>query len=340
MTVQSEGFGLDNDQRMQWFKDAKYGLFIHWGLFSYSAGYYKGELVEKNYTEWMQQTLNLPHREYANLSKDFNPVHFNAEEWVLMAQDMGFKYITFTTKHHDGFSNFRTKASSFNIVDATPFKRDPLEELALACEKFGMHLNLYYSQALDWSHPDAFYYGDQFFPELVERGHRVEHDVYLEEKVFPQLNELVTQYGRIGAFWFDTPWYNQDKRCRKTGQRISEYVRKIAPEVLINSRVVDAAFVEDDNNRDLYDYLSLPDHTVVSKMDGMFKESPDSICDSYGYDKRPGIKLKSSEQILERLKGMNDNDGNLLLNVGPMGDGRFSDSAKKVLRGVSQKRSI
>ena len=140
--------------KTQWFQDARFGLFVHWGLYAVPGGEWKGETM--GYIgEWLQARFRIPNREYAALADKFNPIEFDADAWVLLAKRAGMRYVVFTAKHHDGFAMYRSAVDSFNIVDATPFGRDPLKELAEACRKHGLKLGLYYSQDLDWSHPDG-----------------------------------------------------------------------------------------------------------------------------------------------------------------------------------------
>ena len=139
-----------NDPKMKWWKDAKFGMFIHWGIYSVPAGKWGDKTT---YGEWIMHQAKIPRAEYSALAKQFNPTQFNADEWVKVAKDAGQKYMVITSKHHDGFAMFGSKADSYNIVDATPFKRDILKELAEACRKQGMKLGFYYSQAQDWYHP-------------------------------------------------------------------------------------------------------------------------------------------------------------------------------------------
>ena len=326
----------DSERRLEWFKKAKYGMFIHWGLYSMPAGIWKGRDSESHYAEWLQHKEEIPFAEYSQLARLFNPTAFNADEWVQIVRDAGMKYITITSKHHEGFAMFRSKVSNYNIVDATPFRRDPMEELATACDKYDVVLNFYYSQCLDWSHPDAFCEGPRFYPELVEQDYTPDHMRYIEEKVKPQLQELLTQYGKIGAIWFDTPWYNKERMSREYGRIISDHVRGLNDTVLINSRVVDTSRGNEPLNPDLYDYLSLPDLAVHKCALDIYAESPDSICKSYGYDKREGTKLVSAQKIVDRLRMMAEHNGNLLLNVGPTGEGRIPPSAVKRLLAVRE----
>ena len=136
----------------QWFKEAEYGMMAHWGLYSILGGEYKGRRV-RDYAEWIQSFMAIPNKEYENYAKIFNPVYFNADEWIKLAKDCGMKYFVFTSKHHDGFAMFKSEADKYNIVDATPFGRDVVAELGEACYKHGLKFGLYYSQELDWHHP-------------------------------------------------------------------------------------------------------------------------------------------------------------------------------------------
>src|SRR3974390_2899227 len=138
------------DARMKWWREARFGMFIHWGIYSVPAGIYKGEEV-KGIGEWIMNRGKIPVAEYQAYAKEFNPIKFNAEEWVRLAKNAGMKYIVITSKHHDGFAMFDSKASDWNIVKASPFGRDPLKELAAACRKYGLKLGFYYSQAQDWN---------------------------------------------------------------------------------------------------------------------------------------------------------------------------------------------
>lgn len=184
------------DTRQQWFKDAKFGLFIHWGLYALLEGEYKGRKAP-GLSEWIMNDLDIPREEYEKLAEEFNPVDFHADELVSRAKSWGMKYIVFTSKHHEGFAMYHSACDPYNVTDATPCKRDILKELQLACEKHGMKLGLYYSQAQDW-HDEGGLFG--------YRENSYEHyQEYLDRKVMPQLKEILTGYGKIAIIWFDTP---------------------------------------------------------------------------------------------------------------------------------------
>ena len=181
----------DQDDRMEWWRDARFGLFIHWGLYATPAGEWEGEQIA-GISEWIMARAQIPVKEYEKLAESFNPVKYNAEEWVKLAKDAGMKYIVITSKHHDGFAMFHSKASRYNIVDATPFDRDPLKELAEACIKYDMRLGFYYSQAQDWHEPGGTYWnieeGKPFWDENLIREPLMN---YIESKAVPQLKEIL-----------------------------------------------------------------------------------------------------------------------------------------------------
>ena len=187
------------DAKMKWFREAKFGLFIHWGLYCIPAGEWKGQPVA-GIGEWIMNRAKIPVKEYEQLATQFNPVKFNADEWVQMAQDAGMKYIVITSKHHDGFAMYHSTVSKYNIYDATPFHRDPLKELAAACARHNIKFGFYYSQAQDWHEPNGAGNTWDFGPDP-----KTDYDHYLRGKAEPQVKELLTGYGPVCLIWFDTP---------------------------------------------------------------------------------------------------------------------------------------
>ncbi|PYR61431.1 MAG: glycosyl hydrolase, partial [Acidobacteria bacterium] len=193
------------EQRLQWFRDAKYGLFVHWGLYAIPAGEWKGQR-SLGLGEWIMNRAKIPVREYEALAKQFNPVKFDPDAWVRMAQDAGMKYIVITSKHHDGFALFKSGASPYNVVDATPYKRDILKQLADACARHNMRLGFYYSQSQDWHEPGGAGNTWDFGPDQAPDGKELkDYDGYLRGKAEPQIRELLTGYGPVALIWFDTP---------------------------------------------------------------------------------------------------------------------------------------
>src|SRR6185436_5857774 len=187
------------EKRLAWFREAKYGLFIHWGLYAIPAGEWNGKR-SPGLGEWVMLRSHVPVKQYEQLAARFNPVKFNADEWVKVAKDAGMKYIVITSKHHDGFALFKSNASPYNVVDATPFKRDVLKELADACARGGIRLGFYYSQSQDWHEPNGAG-NDWDFPADDKK----DYDQYLRGKAEPQIRELLTGYGKVALIWFDTP---------------------------------------------------------------------------------------------------------------------------------------
>jgi len=182
---------LKQDQKMEWWRDARFGMFIHWGLYAVPAGEWKGERIP-GISEWIMAHAKIPVKEYEKLANEFNPQKFDAEEWVKLAKYAGMKYIVITSKHHDGFAMFHSKASKYNIYDATPFKRDPLKELADACKKYGIRLGFYYSQAQDWHEPGGSYPGvDRGVPFWDPSVKREPFMDYINGKAIPQVKDIV-----------------------------------------------------------------------------------------------------------------------------------------------------
>ena len=183
------------DARMDWWKEARFGLFIHWGLYAQPAGEWKGEEIP-GISEWIMARAEIPVKEYEQLATTFNPVKYDADQWVRLAKEAGMKYIVITSKHHDGFAMFHSKASGYNIVDATPFDRDPLKELAEACEKQGIRLGFYYSQAQDWHEPGGTYWnieqGEPHWDPALKRDSLMS---YINGKAVPQVKEILENYG-------------------------------------------------------------------------------------------------------------------------------------------------
>nr|MBQ4319040.1 alpha-L-fucosidase [Clostridia bacterium] len=223
-----------------WFREAAYGMMAHFGLYSLLGGEYRGERV-RTYAEWVQASCAIPNAEYEKLASVFNPIYFDADEWIKLAHDAGMKYFVFTAKHHDGFALYRSKADKFNVVDATPFGRDIVYELANACTKYGLKLGLYYSQELDWHHPHGGGYTNHVpcagvswdnnwdFPNDGTK----DFSICFEEKIKPQVSEILTQYGDICLIWFDVPHTITPEQSLE----LNRLVKAHQPDCLINSRI-------------------------------------------------------------------------------------------------------
>ena len=329
----------------KWFKEAQYGMMVHWGLYSLLAGEYK-DRYSGVYAEWIQANLAIPNAEYGKLAKAFNPVFFDAEEWVKLAKDCGMKYFVVTSKHHDGFAMFHSKVDKYNVVDATPFGRDVIGEIAEACYKYGLKMGLYYSQDLDWHHPDGGGYLSNHipsqgvtwdnswdFPDAANKN----FDRCFNEKIYPQVEEILRNYGELCLIWFDMPMTLKEHQSRA----LFDAIKKYQPDCLINSRLGNGA----------YDYVSLGDNeipdsmpentefdpTLMNGIDG-FKPSPYGLYETAATINRTwGFSAhdqnwKSPEIIAANRKKLNGMGINYLLNIGPDGLGRIPLASQKVLR--------
>jgi alpha-L-fucosidase len=302
------------EARLSWFREAKYGLFIHWGLYAIPAGEWKGKR-SLGLGEWIMNRSQIPVREYEALAAQFNPVKFDADAWVQLAQDAGMKYIVITSKHHDGFAMFKSNVSNYNVVDATPFKRNVLKELADACARRGMRLGFYYSQSQDWHELNGAGNTWDFGPD-----EKKDYDQYLRGKAEPQVRELLTGYGPVALIWFDTPRMMTGDRA----QRFADIVRSLQPNTLIDGRLGTEG-----------DYRSTGDNVIPSDASAEAWETPATINDTWGY-RKDDTNWKSPGQIVFKLVDIVSKGGNYLLNVGPMADGTIPQPSQDILRTVGR----
>src|SRR5947209_12382461 len=302
------------EQRLAWFREAKYGLFIHWGLYAIPAGQWNGRAIP-GLGEWIMFRTPVPVREYEKLAARFNPVKYNADEWVKLAKDAGMKYIVITSKHHDGFALFKSKASGYNVVDATPFKRDVLKELADAGARGGIRLGFYYSQSQDWHEPNGA--GNTWDFGADEKK---DYDQYLRGKAEPQVRELLTGYGPVALIWFDTPRMMTGDRPH----RFTRIVRSLQPDTLIDGRLG----VEGD-------YVSTGDNVIPPAVSSEAWEVPATINHTWGY-RQDDTDWKSAGQIAFKLVDIVSKGGNYLLNVGPTSEGVIPQPSQDVLRTVGR----
>ncbi|MBQ3591163.1 MAG: alpha-L-fucosidase [Clostridia bacterium] len=315
----------------EWFKQAKFGMMIHWGLYSLPAGEWRGERMTE-IGEWCQQYFRIPNREYHKLAGIFNPIYFNAEEWVKLAKDAGMQYMVFTSKHHEGFAMYHSKVSKFNIVDATPFGRDVLAELAEACYKHNMKLGLYYSQELDWSEPNGggytsgktwcggrgYWTNNWDFPDDAHKN----FTQCFNDKIKPQVKEILTGYGDICLIWFDTPGVITPEQSEELYRMVKQY----QPDCLVNSRI--------GNGRG--DYGSAGDNEIPEDDKGeMLFETPATLNDTWGY-KSFDNNWKDAKTVKQIKEHLNARGINYLLNVGPDYLGRIPGPAVDILREVGK----
>ena len=297
------------EARLKWFRDAKYGLFIHWGLYAIPAGEWKGKTIP-GIGEWIMNRARIPVKEYEQLATQFNPVKFDADAWVRMAKDAGMRYIVITSKHHDGFALFDSKVSTYDVVDATPFKRDVLKELANACARNGMPLGFYYSQSQDWHEPNGAGNNWDFGPDSLKN-----YDEYLRGKAEPQVRELLTRYGPVALIWFDTPRNMTGERA----SRFTQLVRTLQPKTLIDGRLGEAG-----------DYVSTGDNVIPTEARNEAWEVPATLNHTWGY-RKDDHDWKSVGDVVFKLVDVVSKGGNYLLNVGPLPNGEMPQPAVDVL---------
>ncbi|PWJ29106.1 alpha-L-fucosidase [Faecalicatena orotica] len=301
------------DTRQKWFKDAKYGLFIHWGLYSLLGGEHKGQKTE-HIAEWIMNYLDIPAEEYRELAKSFRGENFSAEDIVRRAkEEWGMQYLVFTSKHHEGFAMWDSKCSDYNVVKASPYGKDVLKEFQLACRKYGMKFCLYYSQAQDWDDPDGYAYGK-------DNSHK-NFRKYMDNKCIPQLKELLTEYGEISILWFDTPMDMKEEESRE----LIELVKSYQPACIISGRI----------GNGLGEYLSTGDNFIPRLTYEGDWEVPATLNDTWGFNK-DDENWKEPDDILRLLLKIVSRGGNYLLNIGPDGTGKVPERSCEILSEVGK----
>jgi alpha-L-fucosidase len=281
---------------MAWWKDAKFGMFVHWGVYSVPAGTFKGTEVPK-LGEWIMNYGKIPVADYRDFAKQFNPVKYNADAWVKMAKDAGMKYIVFTSKHHDGFAMFDSKVTDWDIMDATPYRKDILKALTDACHKHGIKVGLYYSQAQDWVHKGGAM--DKSWDPAQEGN----MDEYIDKIAIPQVKEILSNYGTIDVLWWDTP----RQMTPEMVSRLKE-VTKAYPKLIMNNRL-GPGFKGD---------IETPEQFVPATgfPAGINWETCMTMNDTWGF-KSYDHNWKSSDVLIRNLADAVSKGGNFLLNVGP-----------------------
>ena len=306
-----------NDERLAWFRHDKFGMFIHWGPYSLLAGEWKGRRIPVGTeAEWIMERFNIPVREYREVARQMNPVNFNADQWVSLAKTAGMKYLVITAKHHDGFAMYHSRVSNYNIVDWTPFKRDPLQELSAACRRAGIRFCVYYSHREDWDDPDG--YGNTWDYDPARKN----FERYLEQKSKPQVRELLSHYGPLGLIWFDRGLY--------TPQQAADFVNLIhslQPACLINGRV-------GGYGQDLMgDYQDMDDNGMPNGGLDEYWETPQTLNTTWGYSKFDQ-QWKTPGNVIQKLVEIVSKGGNYLLNIGPMADGTIPPPSVATLQKV------
>ena len=290
------------DVRMGWWREAKFGMFIHWGVYSVPAGFYHGKPVP-DIGEWIMNHGKIPMAEYQQFARQFNPVKFDANAWVKIAKGAGVKYIIITAKHHDGFAMFDTKASPWNIVQASPYGRDPLKDLAAACHKYGIRLGFYYSQAQDWNNGGAVAGG------RWDKAQEHDMDDYIDKIAVPQVRELLTNYGNDvpAVIWWDTPFDMNRERAEK----LYQVTQELRPDLIMNNRL----------GGDYKGDTETPEQCIPAQgYPGRDWETCMTMNDTWGF-KRNDNNWKHTETLIRNLCDIASKGGNYLLNVGPTSEG-------------------
>ncbi|MFH1747760.1 MAG: alpha-L-fucosidase [Planctomycetota bacterium] len=317
---------LKDPERMGWWRQARFGMFIHWGLYAIPAGQWQGNT---NHAEWIRTTAQIPLETYDQFVDQFNPVKFDADEWARMAKDAGMKYIVITSKHHDGFCLFDSAHTDFDIM-STPFKRDIMKELSGACRKHGLQICWYHS-IMDWHHPD-------YLPRRGwEKEHRPVGDADFNRFIkylHGQVTELLTKYGPIGVMWFDGEW--EDTWSHEYGQPLYDLCRSIQPNVIINNRVdkgrAGMAGMTTDQ-RFAGDFGTPEQEIPATGLPGVDWETCMTMNRHWGYNAHDK-DFKSTADLVHKLADIASKGGNFLLNIGPKADGTFPQESIDRLREI------
>jgi len=295
--------------KMQWWKEAKFGMFIHWGLYAVPSGKWGDKT---NYGEWIMLSAKIPRAEYAKLADKFNPTLFNAEEWVKLAKDAGQKYIVLTAKHHDGFALFKS-SDPYNVVDATPFKRDVVKEYANACRKYGIKMGLYYSQAQDWYHPGGAVWNNKEW----DSTHIADMNKYIDEVAVPQVKEILANYSDVAVLWWDTPV----GMTKAMGKKLDDVVKQY-PNLITNNRL-GGGFGGD---------LETPEQFIpATGFPGRNWEVCMTLNGNWGYNAYDD-RWKGTKEVVQMLVDIVSKGGNFLLNVGPNAYGVIPEVCQNTLR--------
>lgn len=302
----------DKEQSLIYFKESKFGLFIHWGLYSIPAGVWDGEEVP-GIGEWIMNRKKIPFSEYEKLAAEFNPTSFDATMYAQLAKNAGMKYMVFTSKHHDGFAMFKSEASPYNIVDATPFNRDIVKELALACKKEDIPFGLYYSQAQDWHHPSGAG-NDWDFPKKITPE---EYEPFVNGKSIEQVNEITTKLGPLFILWFDTPVGLSQEQAKKLAKKVVENQSGI----LVTDRI----------GFNMGSYEQMGDNAIPTQVKAdRYWEVPATLNDTWGY-KSKDKNWKKPHDLIFKLVDIVSKGGNYLLNVGPDAKGVIPKESVNIL---------
>jgi alpha-L-fucosidase len=330
---------ISRDERMEWWREARFGMFIHWGVYAVPAGTNDGHRIG-HAAEWIMNRGKIPVAQYQQFAHQFNPVKYDPEAWVRMAKEAGMKYIVITAKHHDGFALFKTSASKWNVVDATPYGKDLLKPLAAACKKYGIRLGFYYSQAQDWNNPggaaarkvtsegwanpdsaqiDAYTqaHGGHWDPAQTTST----MDEYIDRVAVPEVKELLTNYGDVAVLWWDTPTNMTDPMAEKLNALLP-----LQPKIITNDRLKRPNFPGD---------YKTPEQRIpnLSELDGKDWETCMTMNGTWGY-KSYDNNWKTPTTLIHNLVDIASKGGNYLLNVGPTAEGEFPQGSIDDLKAI------
>ncbi len=336
-----EGYSqqVAKDERMEWWREARFGMFIHWGVYAVPAGTHNGQRINR-IGEWIMNRGKIPVAEYRAYARQFNPVKYDADAWVRMAKDAGMKYIVITSKHHDGFALFDSKVTTWDMVDATPYGKDLIKPLAEACRKHGIKLGLYYSHAQDWVNPggaaarkktsEGWANPDSARIDAYTETHNGHWDPaqttktmeeYINDIAVPQVKEILTRYGDIAVLWWDTPTGMTDEFAEKF-----KALLPLQPRMITNDRLKRPNYPGDFKTPE----QRIPD---LSELDGKDWETCMTMNGTWGY-KSYDDKWKSTETLIRNLLDIASKGGNYLLNVGPKADGEFPAESIERLKAI------
>ncbi|MBN2201861.1 alpha-L-fucosidase [bacterium] len=303
------------NERMAWWRDARFGMFIHWGVYSVPAGVTRGRPVD-GIGEWIMNNAHIPCAEYRQYAKQFNPVRYDPEAWVRLAKEAGMKYIIITSKHHDGFALFDSKVTDWDVVDATPYGKDLLKPLAEACQRNGMRLGFYYSQAQDWNHPGGSAIGGHW-----DRAQEGDMDAYIRGIAAPQVREILSNYGPVSVLWWDTPEGMTKERAEMLLPLLD-----LRPGIIWNNRLGGGYEGDTETPEQFIPATGFP---------GRDWETCMTMNDTWGY-KSTDHNWKSSQALIRNLVDAASKGGNYLLNVGPTSEGVIPEPSVERLRAIGR----
>ncbi len=326
--------GESFDQRMEWWRDARFGMFIHFGPYAVPAGMYDGKEV-KGIGEWIMNNAHIPVADYEKFAKEFNPQKFDADTWAKIMKDAGMKYVVITSKHHDGFALWDSKVSDYTIVKYSPYGKDLLKALSAACKKEGIRFGLYHS-IMDWHHPQA---QSVNYPDYNTRDStkvNPEFRSYFESYLKPQLKELIENYDP-DILWFDGEWIPD--YTHEMGQELYQYIRSLKPSIIINNRVDKGRQgMQGMNASDDKQYagdFGTPEQEILAGTADVDWESCMTMNDTWGFKKNDN-NWKSANTLVQNLIEAAAKGGNYLLNVGPTPEGEIPAPSVERLREIGQ----